>query len=203
MKRLLSLACFLSAVTNNALHAEIAKGVLEKYRKSNVVLCVGIYSCSNLAYALNADYNELYALDEDQILLDHAKIIFPRYTNPDNKSLKSCDFYQGDHTAFATIMNLIRKPVTIILGNCFPDGNGSQPNDIMLYLDIIQRHGILSHAILIDHINYAGTARFGNVSLETIIAKLLEINPHYKLYFDKGGVLGNEDHAVLVAHIWH
>lgn|GEM_PF-2467391 len=203
MKRLIALICFLSAITSDTLQAEVAKGVLEKYRKSNAFVCVGVYSCSNLAYALDADYTQLYVIDEDQIMIDHAKIIFPRHTNPNNKNLKSCEFYHGDHHSFQTAMNRIDKPATIILGNYFPDGDGYQPNDIMHYLDIIQLHGIISHAILVDYINHAGTPRFGNVSLETIIAKLLEINPNYKLYFEKGGILGNEDHAVLVAHTRH
>jgi hypothetical protein len=201
MKQIITL--LFAMIISNPLCAEVAKGVLEKYRKSNALVCVGIYSSSNLAYALDADYVQLYVVDEDQAMIDHAKIIFPRYTNPNNKNLKFCEFYHGNHDSFQTIMNRIHKPATIILGNCFPDVAASQPNDIMHYLDIIQLHGILSHAILIDYINYAGTPRFGNVSLETIVAKLLEINPYYKLYFERGGILANEKHAILVAYTLH
>lgn len=203
MKRLLSISTLSLLITVSNLFAEIPKGILEKYRKSRALICIGVYSANNLALALDANFTELYAIDMEKAILDHAKIIFPRYTNPESKNLRSCEFIQGDHTQFKRVLNRLDKPVTIVLGNCFPEAEGPIKNDILLYLDIIKQHGIFSHAILIDHINHAGTHRFGNVSLEAIKAKLLDINPYYDLYLEYGGVLGNEQNAILVAYTWH
>jgi len=204
MKRLLSPIFFFSALINNAVYTEVLQGVLEKYKKSNTFICMGVYSSTNLARALDAGFSELYAIDEDQILLDHARIIFPRDTNPHNyNALKNCTFKPGDFKTLKEVLYSIHVPATILLGSYFPDADTCQNNYIMHQLDIIQFHHVKTHVILIDYVNYAGTTRFDNISLDTLIAKLLEINPNYKLYFETGGILGKEQHAILVAYTIH
>lgn len=185
---------------NNALEADVAHGVLEKYKNNNIFICTGIYSCVSLARALNAGFTELHGIDENDVLVDHARIIFPHDINNNPYNVKNYNFHLGGLEKLEAVISHINTPITFLLSSCFPDMDGTTTNRILDELEIIKRHPIKRHTILVEYVNYAGTSRFGNISLDAIKAKLLAINPYYKFSLEKGGILEKEENAILVAY---
>lgn len=181
--------------------AEVAHGVLEKYKNNRVFVCSGIYGCVNLARALNANYTKMYGIDSDTVLVDHAKAIFPQDIN--NKSCvgKEYSFYHGNNEEFKNIILNINEPMTILLGSHYPRLDQEVYNSVLEELNVIQSHSIKNHTILIDYIHHAGTRAFGYVTLDEIKDKLQEINSDYRFAFAKGGHLEKEEGAMLVAYI--
>lgn len=68
-------------------------------------------------------------------------------------------------------------------------------NCILQELDQIKKHFIKGHVILVDYIYY------GNIPLELIKEKLLQININYKFKLEKGGHLGQEENSILAAYL--
>lgn len=185
----------------NISHAELACGVLEKYKNNDIFICLGIYGCVNLARALNAGFTQLHGIDNDPILLSHARTIFPRCINENRLNVTNYHFYYGGIVEFKRIIFQINQPMTILLGSHYPNVNQIPFNKILEEIDIIKSHPIKSHTILIDHINYADTPAFGYVTLDAIKDKLRDINLQYAFALEKGGRLEKEENAVLVAYI--
>lgn len=189
------------AVICSSLNAEVGDGVLKQYKQNNVFVCLGIYSCISLARALNAGFTELHGIDEDEVLVNHANIIFPKDTNDNPFNVTNYHVHLGGLEKFKEIISHINEPITILLGNHFPDVDQTNINNILHELEIIKNHKIKTHAILIDYINYSGTPAFGNISLTDIKRKITDINPKYIFSLKRGGHLGKEEKAILVAYI--
>lgn len=186
-------------VLNSPLYADISPGVLEKYKNNNIFICVGIYSCINLARALNSGFREIHGIEEDEILVRHAHIIFPQDISENRYHVTNYHIHHGSLEKLQEIVFYLDKPATIFLGNNYPDIGQIKINNVLEELEIIRCHHIKTHTILIDFINHAGTPEFGNVSLDDIKSKLLEINSNYVFHFEKGGCVEREDNAILVA----
>lgn len=182
--------------------ADMAIGILDKYI-NQVFVCTGIGNCEKLeqAMAINAKFNhfsEIYGIEKDQILLEHSKFVIPKfiaYNKP--KNLKNCKIFYGDpKNDLAEIINFIDKPITFLLSSNFPDWvNPEKSNYILEELDQIRKHSIKKHIILIDY------TYFGNISLNSMKEKLLEINPNYKFRLERGGHLGKEENVILAAYL--
>lgn len=187
---------------NNILYADLAGGVLERYKSnSNVFVCVGIYSCVNLARALNAGFKELHGIDKDIVLVKHAKVIFPQDINNNPYNVKDYYFHHGDLEKLQEIISRFKQPIVILLGDHFPHYDEPVYNNMLEQLQIIKNHPIKNHIILIDYINHAGTAAFGGITEEQIKQALLEINHHYRFAYARGGCIEQEDKAILVAYL--
>ena len=65
-------------------------------------------------------------------------------------------------------------------------------------LEIIARHPIKTHTILIDDVRCFGTEAFDYLKLEDIIAKLYEINPNYDIRYRNG----HTTRDILVARVF-
>jgi hypothetical protein len=91
--------------------------------------------------------------------------------------------------------------VTILLGNYHPDIDYIKPNAVLDELEAIRQHPINTHTILIEYIQYADTELFGNISLDEVKDKLLEINRRYSFAFADGGHLEKDKNAILVAYV--
>lgn len=197
LKKMLTISiCF-----HSFLLAEISHGVLEKHKKNDIFVCMGIYSCVNLARALNAGFRELHGIDEDKVLVDHAKVIFPQDINNNPFNITNYNMHHGGLQKFIKIIFKICTPMTILLGSHYPDVDCPKTNEILQELDAIKNHPIKTHTILVDHINFANTDSWKNISLKDIKKKILEINPRYTFYLEKGGRLEDEENAILVASI--
>lgn len=192
---ILLLSCVL---VHNYGYADVSHGVLEKYKQNDIFVCVGIYSCVSLARAINAKYAELLGIDESQVLVDHARAIFPKDFN---RTITNYHIYHGGMSEFRNIIFTINKPMTIFLGNHFPSIDEVRSNTILQELDVLKEHPVKTHTVLIDYVNYAGTDAFGGVSLNEIKSRLLEINGNYRFSLEKGGRLEKEEKAILVAYV--
>lgn len=189
------------AFIGSQLNAEVSHGVLEKYKQNNIFVCLGIYSCINLARALNAGFTELHGIDADEVLVNHANIIFPKDINDNPFNITNYHIHHGSLKKFEEIISYINEPITIFLGNHFPDIDQIKTNNILQELEIIKSHNIKVHTILIDYIHHENMPSFGYISLVDIKRKLIDINPKYIFSFEKGGHLEKEENAILVAYL--
>jgi len=198
MKIKLLLLLFLTFNTKT----DILPNVLQKYTNS-VFVCTGIASGTILTHAIeinciNGAFRKIYGIEENGILADHSrKFVIPNcvaYYKP--KNLNLCEIYHKNSISdLADVINKVDKPITFVLASQFPDWTDPKKNNFILYeLDQIKKHRIKKHIILIDYIY------FGNINLENLKNKLLEINSKYKFKFEDGGHLGKEKDAVLVAY---
>lgn len=191
----------LSLFAHSYVYADISHGVLEKHKKNDVFICVGIYSCVSLARALNAGFTELHGIDESKVLVDHARVIFPKDINSNPFNVTDYHMHHGAIDEFQDIIFKINRPMTIFLGSHSPSIDEFKVNTVLDELDVIKMHPIKTHTILIDYVNYAGTDAFGGISLDALRNKLLEINSQYRFSMEKGGRLEKEAQAILVAYI--
>lgn len=189
-----------AAFSINDSFADVSQAVLRKYRRNDVFLCVGIHNCVSFAWAERAGFLEFYGIDEDKILVEHGRIVFPKDLVESNRPIKYA-MYHGGLETFEKVINSIDKAVTIFLSNHYFGIKQTPVNTILQELDIIKNHPIKNHTILIDDIHYAGMPAFGNITLDDIKNKLLKINPGYTFAFADGGHLEKEVNAILVAYI--
>lgn len=102
---------------------------------------------------------------------------------------------------FDVIQN-INEPITFWLDahDGWPDpDSGLQNTPILEELDQIKMHPLNTHTILIDDMHCCNTLLFDFLSLDDIIAKVLEVNPDYIISFVPGGDDGEYPVNVLVA----
>lgn len=199
MKNIYNIVMLSLCLLHNLSYSDVAHGVLEKYKKGNTFICVGIGPCVSLARAFNAKFVHMHALDEDEVFVEHAKVIFP--SSFGIKASRNYHIYQGGIDKLQEIMSDIAEPVTIFLGSHHPEIDYVKANTVLNELEAIKNHPINTHTILIDYIQYADTELFGNVSLDDVKNKLLEINKKYSFAFADGGHLEKEKNAILVAYI--
>lgn len=183
--------------------ADITFQVLQKYT-NDVLVCTGIASGEIFGYAIainakNGAFSEIYGVEENGILANHSqKFVIPKYIKEyKSKNLNLCQVYHQNSVLYlGNIIDKIDKPITFVLSSQFPDWVDPEKNNLVgLELDQIKKHHVKKHTILIDYIY------FGNINLEAIKNKLLEINPNYKFQFENGGLLGREKEAFLVAYL--
>lgn len=184
------------------LQADVADGVLEKY-KNRIFVNTGIRSCVAIARALNADFIEIYALENDKVLVEHSKYVIPIYINEKPRKLKNYQVFHGDSkTDLKKLIDAIPESITFLLSSFLPDiDHPEQINNVLYELEQIKDHPIKTHTILIEYIQYAGSSLFDHVTLEEIKTKILEINPLYQFTFEKGGHLEKEENSILVAYL--
>lgn len=185
------------------LKADIAPGVLEKYR-NNIFICTRIGSCRDIEMALYANFNHIYCIEDNKIFINHSQIAIPSYINYIKPTrFQNYFIYYGDSKKLLPeILYTIKEPVTILLNRYFPEIDyPEKPNYILEELNKIKDYIYANSTILIDYIHLEGTEYFGNVSLEKIKKSILSINSRYIFKFEKGGHLRKEENAVLVAYL--
>jgi len=196
MKKLLLITLFFC----NFLNADVAGGVLKKY-KSNIFICTGAGNCIDITRALHANFAYVHGIEKDKILVNHSRFAIPAYLQNTNRKFNNYTIYHGDSRQLLPItLNSIKEAATILLNSYLPEiDHPEKENHVLEELEKIKNHHIKRHIILIDYIHLADSKYFGNVSLKSVKKQLLAINPNYKFKFEKGGHLGKEEKAVLVA----
>jgi hypothetical protein len=186
---------------NTWLCADVSHGVLEKHPNS-IFVTTGIGACISIARAFNANFAEVYGIEEDPSLVEHSHHVIPIYFK-DNwlRMTNIIQVLQGGADRLSEVINNIHQPITFLLSSYRPDlDNFEQANVILEELEQIKNHPIKTHTILIENIHLAGSPLFGNIKLNAITNKLLEIYPHYKFSYETGGHLEKEERAILVAY---
>lgn len=181
--------------------SDINHGILEKYT-SKIFVLTGVGRGVNIDSALFAEKSEIYAMDEEIILVEHMIKIVPIMINSGRNRPKKIRLFHGVPKSELYIMiEDVQQPAIFLLSSYMHDpDNKDKAFDIIDELEQIKIHPLKNHTILIDYLS-PETACFGNLSIEMVKTKLLEINPNYSFKFEQGGHLGCEDNAVLVAYI--
>jgi len=166
--------------------------------KRRVFVETGTFGGSGIQKALDAGFEEIYSIDIDPGHIQFTKERFNQRKNI-HLALKDSSYQLWD------IIQDIQEPVVFWLDahNGWPDPNaiGVKNTPLMEELDQIKRHSIKNHTILIDDLHCCNTLLFDFLTLEQIIAKVLEINPDYIISFVPGGDEGEYPNNILVASI--
>ena len=189
-------------LTNVWLFADVSHGVLEKY-PNLIFITTGIGPCISIARAFNANFEEVYGIEEDPVLVEHSNHVIPMYFKDSMlRRTKKVQVFHGETIAkLNELINNINQPITFLLSSYRPDlDNLNQPNIILEELEQIKYHPIKTHTILIENVHLADTPLFGNIELNKLFDSLLKINPYYKFNFEKGGHLEKEERSILVAY---
>lgn len=163
--------------------------------KKRVFVETGTLGGDGIQKALDAGFEEAYSID-----------IFPGFVQYTRERFKGqsnvhVDVKDSSYQLWDVIEN-INEPVVFWLDAHNGDPvEGEKNTPLMEELDQIKRHPIKSHTILIDDLHCCATLFFDYLTLDDIIAKVLEINPEYTISFVDGGDAGEYKNNVLVASI--
>ncbi len=152
----------------------------------------GSFVGDGIEEALRAGFAEIRS-----VTLEEAQYIYCQERFKDHPNVH---LYHGDSgRVLEEMIRSIDEPVTFWLdahndGDVLPQGTNTP---ILRELDAIRRHPIKTHTILIDDVRLFNTAQFDWITLATIIRKIYEINPQYRITYLDGFVKRD----ILVAYI--
>lgn len=92
----------------------------------------------------------------------------------------------------------IDRPITFWLDGHYSEGitaRGDKNAPLLEELDAIARHPIRTHTVLIDDVRFLGTPVLDDIPLQSLIDRLMQINPAYEIRYEDGHI----PHDVLVA----
>lgn len=182
----------------------ITADILRKY-KNRYFLETGTYLGDGVAAALEAGFHRIASIEVSEELYG---LTSQKLKDKENVSL----FLGSSDLLLSDIIKKIRKPITFWLDAHYSGGNtGKGPSrcPVLTELEIIGRHPIKNHTILIDDIrlfgknyllhedmkNYTEQERrdylFEEVPIETIQALIKRINPAYEFRLEDGHVPGD------------
>lgn len=155
----------------------------------------GTFRGDGIARALRDGFKYIISLDIDERYVEAAKAHFKDYEN--------VSVYCGDSaTQLWPLIESIDEPITFWLDghNMYPTPN-TKNCPLLEELDQIKKHHIKVHTIIIDDMHCLDTLYFDYLSRETLINKILEINPHYRITYMVGGDSGSHPNNIMVAKI--
>jgi hypothetical protein len=166
--------------------------------QKRIFIETGTFSGDGIQKALDAGFKEIHSLDIDKNFIENSKVRF--------KGNRNIHLYVKDSSyELQDVMETIKEPVVFWLDahNGFPDPSKTDVKNTPLLeeLDQIKNHPIKTHTILIDDLHCCSTLLFDFLTLDQIIAKVLEVNPEYTISFVDGGDEGEYKNNVLVASI--
>lgn len=161
--------------------------------KSNYFVETGPHSGHSIEQALSAGFETIHAVELNSKI---AHWTAQRFKNHNNVHI-----WQGDSgTILYDVIRTINEPITFWL-NAYNYSNdfNIENTPILRELEQIKRHHIKTHTLLIDSIKCAGTRQFDYISLESIVTKIKEINPNYRISYIAGGDNAESNNNILVA----
>jgi len=155
--------------------------VFQKYPNKSLVE-TGTFMGSGVENALKAGFKDVYSIELSKDLYDYCTDKFK--TNP------CVHLYLGDSSVvLEKVLFNINEPATFWLDGHYSEGvtaKGNKNSPILEELQVIGKHKIKNHTILIDDVRLFGTKEFDNVTLAQIIAALKKINPNYVISYEDG-----------------
>ena len=162
---------------------------LKKYAYNKYFLETGTYTGGGVQVAAYCGFEHIISIDIDEVYYNAVKRVY-------KNSSTDLRFYLGDSAVvLGDIINQINEPITFWL-----DGHASErmivgiaENPLLLELDIISKHPIKTHTILIDDRRMMGQTVPGDkpwshvwetVTEEQVMQKLLVINPNYNIIYE-------------------
>lgn len=161
-----------------------SKDLFKKY-PNLIFVETGTHHGAGVQQALDEDFKVVYSIEIDQKLFVEC---FHKFAHNRNVHLTFGDSGSG----LKKIMAGIDKPVTFWLDAHV--GESSAP--LLNELDVIKKHPIKTHTILIDDLRCWKVNKIG-FDTETLKKAILEINPNYKFVLEEGHVPND----VLAAYI--
>ena len=174
------------------------KTVFSKYL-NNYFVETGTYQGLGVSLALEAGFKYIRSVELSDSLYMECLEKFKNYLN--------VKLYHGNSSEkLWEMISDIHEPITFWLDAHYSDSTtakGPEFSAVMKELEIIKKHPIKSHTILIDDVRDMGTPYFDFVAKEHVIEKILEINPNYKISYENGSVSDNNIlyNDVLVARV--
>jgi len=164
--------------------------------KNNYFVETGTFGGSGIKLALKAGFSYVRSIEAVKSLYDAA---VARFRNDSRVKI----WFGDSATDLWDMIKDINEPITFWLdAHIFPPrADGGKNCPLMEELEQIKQHSIKTHTILIDDMHCAGTAAFDGLTIEDLIAKLLEINPEYQITYVPGGDDGEYPHNVMVASV--
>lgn len=180
---------------------------LNRYNYNKIFIETGTFMGGGVYRALDAGFEKIHSIEISYNFFKHCYDIFSGYEN--------VTIHLGDSVEILPqILEKINEPVTFFLDGHFFSASPSVVDNkklgikdvpLLLELDVISKHHIKNHTILIDDRRAFGYAKiFGDIVdwseiVESEVEKkLLEINPDYKFhYLDTS----NAENDILVAEV--
>jgi len=190
--KILKTIFFLLVSSITTLSATGNQQVFEKYL-NNYFVESGTYLGDGVVFALNAGYQEVRTVELSR---EYYKKAVDRFR--DNTHVKI--WYGDSSNLLGEMIKDIREPITFWLDGHYSGGDtasGKYTSPIIQELNLISKHPIKTHVILIDDVRDFGSYYFGYTTMEEIVAKIYEINPNYQITFERGHV----ENDILVAYI--
>lgn len=163
---------------------------LEKF-KSDIFVETGSYTGGGMETAIYCGFGHIISVELDDVLFD---ALYRRY-----KESKNITLFHGNSPDILSkdILPLLekKKKDSVVI---FLDAHSDEVNPLFEELDAIKNSKRKDYTILIDDLRQYGTY-WKTISKQSIIDKVLEINPNYKIsYMDS--VNGKGD--ILVAQLY-
>jgi len=133
------------------------------------------------ATALQSGYQKIYTIELLQNLFEDAQKIFAKEI-----AAGIVVSINGDtQTVLGELLKDINKPATFWLDAHFGKKyKGEKPRcPLLAELDVIKKHTINTHTLLIDDMRLFGKAAHDFISIDQVKNKILEINPNYQISF--------------------
>lgn len=142
----------------------------------------GSYIGDGITDALESGFNEICSIELSEKYYLYCKEKFANHSN--------VHCYLGDSgKILEEIMADIQEPVTFWLDGHYSSGGtarGETNTPLLRELEIIKKHCIKNHTIIVDDIRLLGTEEFDFISLSKVIEMILDINPNYTISYHDG-----------------
>lgn len=170
----------------------ISKETLSKYRKfGSVFIETGSYKGDTIQLALELDFKQIHSIELAEGLFNQCK---ERFKENDKVVL-----YKGDSLQILPkILENLNEPAVFWLDAHYSFGETTMAElycPLYQELDIIKKHKIKNHCILIDDVRLFDTEF--NVKMDLVRSFLLDINRKYTIHLDDGAF----EKDILVAKI--
>lgn len=161
----------------------ITKEDLEKYGAGDIFVETGTYIGETVDMLLQfKKFKKIYTIELNAGLYNDAS---KKY---ENEPRVECLF--GDSAELLTeIVGKLKKPATFWLdahASGSLEGGKSGGSPVLDELDIIKASPIKDHTIIIDDCRLFGSAEWSGVQKEEAVAKIMSINPKYKIHYLNG-----------------
>lgn len=162
------------------------KTVFSKYL-NNYFVETGTHQGLGVSLALEAGFQNIRSIE---LSPDLYQLCVSKFQNYQNVKL----FLGNSSEKLWEMIHDINEPITFWLdahcGIARTMGLGS--SQVLNELEILKKHPIKSHTILIDDVRDMGGVHFDFVTKDQIISKIMEINPHYTISYENGSVDDNK-----------
>lgn len=179
---------------------------LLKYRNP-----VFVETGTNMGYgvrcAVDAGFKKIYSIELSRDLYGKCNLMYKKEIQKGNVEL----FLGDSGVLLADVLKKVDSRATFWLDAHY-SGPGTDTvqgdEDVPLFreLNIIEKHHVKTHTILIDDVrDFGGNdgVNWSAIRLDSVVEKLKKINPDYRIFFERGSIPND----VLVAEIpgfrWH